>query len=231
MKKIGICDDEPVVHKQVKECIMGENWGEEIEVLSFFSGKDLLGYEGYIDILLLDIVMPEMDGIAVGHMLNKDKRVGKIIMLTGMRERFKEAFEIEAYRFVTKPIVEEELVRAVGDAMRSFIGYSLVEVYHRNKKYYFQQKEIFYISKVQSRTEIVIGKNIFTSPLTLENWQRILDERLFFLVHKSYLVNMSQIDKIDGYKLYLGDEEIVPLAKRKRKLFMQAYMRYDLDFR
>lgn len=112
MIKIGICDDELLIHNQLKKIISDKDFGEKIEIVSFLNGADLLEYEDTIDILLLDIVMPEMDGIDVGRLVNRQKNVSKIIMLTSMRERFKEAFEISAYRFVTKPIAQSELVQA-----------------------------------------------------------------------------------------------------------------------
>jgi len=65
MIKIGICDDELAIHNQVKKYILDKDFGEKIEIVSFLNGADLLEYGDTIDILLLDIVMPEIDGIDV----------------------------------------------------------------------------------------------------------------------------------------------------------------------
>lgn len=230
MIKIGICDDELLIHNQVKKIISDKDFGEKIEIVSFLNGADLLEYAETIDILLLDIVMHEMDGIDVGRLVNKQKNVSKIIMLTSMRERFKEAFEISAYRFVTKPIAQSELVQAIWDAIKTFTGNSIVEVYSNNRKYCFQQKQIVYISKVQSRTEVIIGEKAYQSTYSLEDWEKVLDERIFFRVHKSYIVNFSYIDRIED-KIYLSSEEILPIAKRRKTALMQKYVQYDLEFR
>lgn len=230
MIRIGICDDELSIHNQVKKYILDENFSEKIEIVSFLNGADLLEYEDALDILLLDIVMPEMDGIDVGRLLNRQKNVPKIIMLTSMRERFKEAFEISAYRFVTKPVVQSELIQAIWDAIKTFVGNSTVEVYRDSRKYCFQQKQIVYISKVQSRTEVIIGERAYQSTYSLEDWEEVLDERIFFRVHKSYIVNFFHIDRIED-KIYLSSEEILPVAKRRRTALMQKYIQYDLEFR
>lgn len=230
MIKIGICDDELAIHNQVKKYILDKDFDEKIEIVSFLNGADLLEYGDTIDILLLDIVMPEMDGIDVGRLVSRQKNAPKIIMLTSMRERFKEAFEISAYRFVTKPIVQSELIQAILDAVKTFVGNSIVEVYRDSRKYGFQQKQIVYISKVQSRTEVIIGEKAYQSTYSLEDWEAALDERIFFRVHKSYIVNFSYIDRIED-KIYLTSDEILPVAKRRKNALMQRYIQYDLEFR
>lgn len=230
MLVIGICDDELSIHNQVKQYLSKEDFGEEIKIISFQNGKQLLEYDGRINILLLDIVMPEMDGIDVGRLVNRRKNVEKIIMLTSMVERFREAFEIEAYRFVTKPIMEKELIKTVHEAVRTFAGNSSVEVYSNYAKYNFQQKEIAYISKIQSRTEVIIGEKAYQSPWTMEEWEEVLDKRIFFRIHKSYIANLSYIDRIED-KIYLLSKEVLPIAKRRRSALLQQYIQYDLKFR
>ena len=53
--KLGICDDEAVVHHQVKEYIEGIDFGVSLELVDFYNGKELLESTSQIDILLLDI--------------------------------------------------------------------------------------------------------------------------------------------------------------------------------
>jgi DNA-binding LytR/AlgR family response regulator len=230
MITIGICDDEIIIHEQVKECISGHDFGMQIEITSFKSGEELLEYQQTMDILLLDICMPGLDGIEIGHRLKKNRMIGKIIMLTSMVERFQEAFEIEAYRFVTKPIEEDKLIKAIEDAMATFIGTETIEVFLENVKYSFQQKEIIYISKAGSCTEVIVENTVFHSRLTLAAWETVLDERMFFRVHGSHIVNLSKIDRIED-KVYLESGEILPISKRKRTDLKKHYMQYDLRYR
>jgi DNA-binding LytR/AlgR family response regulator len=231
MIRIGICDDEMIVHDQVKKSICGHDFGIiKIEPISFMNGQELLEYDQTIDILLLDICMPGLDGIEIGQRLKKNRTIGKIIMLTSMVERFQEAFEIEAYRFVTKPIDEDKLIKAIEDAMATFIGTEPIEVFLENVKYSFQQKEICYVSKAGSRTEVVVGSTMFQSELTLGEWNKVLDERMFFQIHKSYIVNLGKIEAVEE-KIRLQSGEKLPVAKRRRTDLMKHYMQYDLRYR
>jgi DNA-binding LytR/AlgR family response regulator len=230
MITIGICDDERAVHEQVKAYLDAHTWENELELIHFYDGQELLSYDNAIDILLLDISMPGPDGIEVGRRLKKSRKAGRIIMLTSMVERFPEAFEIEAYRFVPKPVEEEKLIRAIEDSLATFIGTDIVEVFQGNLKYDFPQKEISYISKVYSRTEVIVGKTAFQSDLTLDEWSGILDARMFFQVHRSYLVNLDKIQHIDE-EIRLESGEKLPVARRRKADLMKCYMQYDLRYR
>lgn len=133
--KLGICDDEAVVHHQVKEYINDIDFGIPLEVTDFYNGEALIESASQIDILLLDICMPGLDGIEVGRKLKGNVNIGKIIMLTSMLERSPEAFEIEAYRFITKPIDRKKLVNVIREAIDTFVGCTQIEVYLDNQKY------------------------------------------------------------------------------------------------
>ena len=77
---------------------------------------------------------------------------------------------------------------------------------------------------------MIIGEKAYQSTYSLEDWEAALDERIFFRVHKSYIVNFSYIDRIED-KIYLTSEEILPVAKRRKNALMQRYIQYDLEFR
>lgn len=66
-------------------------------------------------------------------------------MLTGELERFTEAFEIQAFRFVIKPIEKEKLFKALRDFLKTRIGEKDVTVYWERKKVTLKEKEIYYI--------------------------------------------------------------------------------------
>lgn len=103
---VGICDNEYYVHSAIMEILNANarNMGLRFSFLHFYSAYGLLLSEEVMDCLLLDIDMPGTDGIEAARQLNKRRMLYKIIIITSKTERFKEGFEIGAFRFVTKPI-------------------------------------------------------------------------------------------------------------------------------
>ncbi|NLK76986.1 MAG: response regulator [Clostridiales bacterium] len=105
MIKIGICDDEKIVLSVlgtlVKQSL--EELEEGGKIINFHSGEELLEEVEKLDVLFLDIEMPGLDGIEVGSQIQKRNLDCKVIMATSRQDRFKEAFKINAFRFITKP--------------------------------------------------------------------------------------------------------------------------------
>lgn len=114
---VGICDDEYYVHSIITEILNAnaQNMGLRFSFLHFYSAYEVLSSDKVMDGLLLDIDMPGTDGIEAARQLNRKGMFYKIIIITSKIERFKEGFEIGAFRFVTKPISDRELCKAVGD--------------------------------------------------------------------------------------------------------------------
>ena len=146
----GICDDDEVVHETVENYLKeyAQSKSIQISVISYYSSDELLEKKDYLNMLFLDIEMPGKDGIELGHIL-KEKGVDyKIVMLSGMVDRYKEAFKINAFRFVSKPISKKELFLAIDDVMELMEGTETLIAYKDGNSYSIKQKDIVYIEAV-----------------------------------------------------------------------------------
>lgn len=230
---VGICDDEHYVHDLIDKIMEKYAKEKHIEVFieHFLTAEKLLDCCKELDVLLLDIDMPEMDGIEVGHKLRKRNVDYKIIMLTGREDRFREAFEIEAYRFVTKPIDEEKLFTAIDDVRDNNQLKRKVVVFRDGVRYSIPQKDILYVEANRSYTLVFTTNAEFRSENTLAVWSDLLASNIFFQCHKSFIVNMSKIDTIQDNYILMINEDHVAVSRRLRKAFMNAYMIYDTKWR
>ena len=118
--KVLVADDTPEVIELLKHTLKYENW----EVVEAKNGKEALGMvfaEGP-DIILLDIMMPEMDGYQVVEILRSHRTTKDIpiIMLTakGGKEEKLKGMEIGIDDYITKPFLPEELVARIKMVMR-----------------------------------------------------------------------------------------------------------------
>jgi DNA-binding LytR/AlgR family response regulator len=223
---IGLCDDEKVVHE-----LISAKLEREYDLIHYYSGEELLESEATWDCLLLDIDMPEMDGIEVAKHLRHRHMTCRIIMLTGKTERFKEAFEINAFRFVTKPIDEEELYRAIEDVQRRMLGTEKVKLYREGRAYIIPQKEIDFIMANKYSTIIYTAKYEFRSEKSLAQWIQVLEPKLFFQCHKSYIVNLAQVAELENTYLRIFTGEKVAVSRRKWKELKMKHMDYDVEYR
>lgn len=229
---LGICDDEELIHKRVERILGGYEAGRtcQLELRHFYSGQELLEFEGEMDALLLDIDMPEMDGIEAAHHLNKRGITYKIIMLTSKVERFKETFQIGAFRFVTKPIMEDELFQAIDDVRERMIGRKEMILYSNRAQVSIQQQDILYIMADRTRTIVFTKNTSYQSEQSLEQWEQELEKKMFFRTHRSYIVNLGKIESLDKEAILVSGEKI-PVSKRKRREVEAAYGTYDTRYR
>lgn len=229
---LGICDDEKLIHRRIERILDEYESGRmcQFVFVHFYSARELLTYAGEMDALLLDIDMPEMDGIEAAHQLNKRGISYKIIMLTSKVERFKETFQIGAFRFVTKPIMKDELFQAIDAVQERMLGRKEVALYANRVQVHIQQRDIFYIMADGTQTIVYARNTSYRSEKSLEQWEQELEEKLFFRTHRSYIVNLEKIESIDKDILLVSGEKIL-VSKRKRREVEAAYGTYDTRYR
>ncbi len=230
---VGICDDEYYVHSIIMETLNAnaQNMGLRFSFLHFYSAYGLLSAEETMDCLLLDIDMSVTDGIEAARQLNRRGMLYKIIIITSKTERFKEGFEIGAFRFVTKPISDRELCKAIEDVHKCRIGVDKIQVYRDGISYNIMQKDILFIMANNSSTIVYADNNEFRSGLSLIKWEALLDARLFYKCHKSYLLNLGAISDIKNKYAILKSGDKVEISRRKMKEIFVKYMEYDTKYR
>ena len=169
--RIGICDDTEAIHDQLRKYIK-TNFAEEISFADFMDGRELVEYQGEIDALFLDIDMPRLDGIEAGRILHKRGFSGKIILLTSVKERATEGYEIGVYRYLPKPIEEKKLVKIIQEVQECFAGMELVEISAEGEKYQIHQRNISYIARLphSSQTEVIVG-NFTVKEVSVNGWR------------------------------------------------------------
>lgn len=230
---IGVCEDEKCVHDIVNNLLdrYANMRNIEYEVIPFFSGMELLEFTQEMDLLFLDIAMPGLDGIETARKLNVRGISYKIVLLTGKTEYLKEGYKVGAFRFVTKPIAEQEFFEAVDDVRACMLGREEITVYRDRIPYRVQQKDILYIASDRNQTIICTKSCSYRSEKSLKEWLTEMDDRVFVQCHRSYLVNLSKIDRMENELLYLYGEYKVPLSKRQRRKVEEAFMIFDTRYR
>lgn len=225
--KIGICEDEPVIAEKLKkitaECL--EEMKQEAEIRIFLSGEELLEEAGQLDVVFLDIWLEGMNGYEAGRQIRRKNPDCRILMETGDGEHFEEAFEIGALRYIRKPFEKEKIFEALEKVTGSFLGMQKMELYKNRNRFEIEQRRIKYIRAYNGYTEYYVGQDVFRRELSLNEVEAELDGRLFYKVHRQYIVNMGELIRKPNGKIYINGTEI-PLARRKRSEFEKAYINY-----
>lgn len=229
---IGICDDQPIVLHELEQIITEslKQWNCQWELRSFLSGQNMLEQADELTIAFLDIDMPAMDGIELGRRIKEINSECHIIMATGRVERFKEAFMIQAFRFITKPFQVEEIREALSAIQENEVSDYAIELYYQRNKVAIPQKDIQYIEAYDGYAELLVGFQRFRKDCSLDELEQELDARFFVRISRKNIVNLRWVKAYKKDKIQIR-EEYFTISRRRRKEFEAKYIEYDLRYK
>jgi len=230
--RIAACDDNELVALDLKKMIIAVGKDEKIEINEvdvFISGKSLIEKINLYDVVFLDIEMPEMNGIDLGKKINVLNPNCKIIIATGNVSYFKEAFQIKALRYITKPFHQEEIAEALNCIADREIGSELQEVFLDRNKYLVKQIDIQYIKAFNGYTEYYVSNQLFRKDMSLNEAEKILDGEIFYKINRQFIINLRWIkDYVD--EMIFFDDFKLKLSRRRRKEFLKKYIDFDIKY-
>ncbi len=229
--KIAICDDAETDRDHLSALARqwAERAGHQLQLSAFPSAESFLfqyAEEKDFQILLLDIEMEAMDGVAMARKLRRENDTIQIVFVTGYSDYISEGYEVEALHYLLKPVKEEKLFAVLDRA---------AEKLHRNEKVLNLENggelirvpvyEIRYID-VQGNYVTIHGKEDYVVRKTLGELAELLaaDER-FCRVGRSAMVNLSCICKVTKKDIYLNDGSVIPLPRGAYEKVNQAIIR------
>lgn len=163
--------------------------------------------ENKVDIVFLDINMPELDGISLGKILTKLNPNIKIIFITAYRDYAAEAFEIKAFDYLLKPYSEKRITEVLNNLTMIKDNSPTKEVEKINKVTVFLDEkmvvlsldEIYYIEVSEKESLVYTQNEIYTSKLKISKWEEILPKNKFYRTHRAYIVNLDKIKEVEPW--------------------------------
>ena len=122
MIKIAVCDDDRTVRESIVKALRRyERENEmEFEVLEYAAADTMLiSYPADLDLILLDIYMPGIDGMDAAKAIRQFDQDVCIIFITTMYQRAIEGYKVRAFGFIRKPVSYEEFSHEIGDAVKN----------------------------------------------------------------------------------------------------------------
>jgi two-component system response regulator AlgR len=213
--KILIADDEPLARSRLRRII--EDMGQHDIVGEATNGKDVLIQSGDLkpDLILLDIRMPQMDGLEAALHLSNLENPPAIIFTTAFSEHALAAFGSNAVDYVLKPIRRERLEQAISKA-RKINRAQLVEMGQNDETDHSRThisaqisgnirlvpiEDIFYFQAEQKYTTVRYQDGEVLIDESLKSLEEEFGDR-FVRIHRNALVATAYLDALE--KLHSG---------------------------
>lgn len=216
--KCLIVDDEPLA-QDVIESYIEKTPGLDLVGKcknAFEAGAALK--ENQVDLMFLDIQMPDITGTEFIAGLKKKPMV---IFTTAYSEYAVDGFELDAIDYLLKPISPDRFLKAVNKAQELFNlkkGGTAIPRQEEEKDFMFVKSEyqsvkinfadILYIEGLKDYVKIFTTKGMVLTLITLKGITEKLPIKQFMRVHRSYIVSLGAIEKIERHRIIIGDKRI-----------------------
>ena len=228
--KCVIVDDEPLALSVLERYInqipfldLIEKFTNSVKAYKYLS-------ENEIDLLFVDIQMPDLTGF---ELVNKLEKKPVFIFTTAYGEYALEGFKADALDYLLKPIDLPEFTRAVNKAKEWLeIRNEKNSRVEATKEFLFIKSEykiirinfseITYIQGMSEYVKIhLTNRKPIMSLISLKSLETQLPAALFMRVHKSYIVNLQKINMIERNEIVYDDGTIIPISAQYKAVFQE----------
>ncbi len=221
-----IVDDELMARKAL-EHLCTKNDSIDL-VHSCESAIEALEYleKNEIDLLFLDVNMPELSGF---DLLDRLPVLPQVILTTGNKEYAFEAFEYDVTDFLKKPITQSRFARAVDKAISKESNLTAVKRSSESEEIYIKAdgklvripySELFYFENVGDYIKVVSTLGTHVVHGTLKSMDNKITHPRLLKVHRSYIVNLSKIKDIEDNTLLI-EKKVIPISRAHKSMLMK----------
>ncbi len=219
-------DDEPPALEVLKKYIqsvqtleLAGTCADAIEAINFLQKRT-------VDILFLDIKMPELMGTDLVKTLKNPPRV---IFTTAYRKFAVEGFELDAVDYLLKPVSFERFLRAVNKAMDQSRQTTPVKepeaisttagnsIYFRSdrKMVKVDLDDILYVESLKDYIRVVTKNKTILTKHAISSLEENLPRSKFVRIHRSFIVALNKIDSYSSELVEIGKQEL-PISRMYR---------------
>ena len=234
--KIGICDDEACFIERTRDLL--EQWGQQnniaMTVLQFSNGDDLIQAQQTVcmDLILLDVIMPLLNGMDTARELRAKNQKVPIIFLTSSRDFAVDSYDVRAFHYLIKPVADSAFFKVMDDFYASL---------DKKKETFFARiagggcnitLEDAELLEAQNKEVVVYlsnGTQIEIRELFSECADIFTPDKGFFRCHRSYIVNMRYIEQFTKTQIITKSGIAIPVSRSNYVAFKETYFAYMFE--
>ncbi len=228
--RCAVCDDNTLVADSLKEVIANAFWreGYKAQLSVYTSGVKLLQAirSGILalDVLFLDLEMPDLSGLDIGKLLKSQYPTLIIIVISNRSDYAFEAYKIQPFRFIRKSHIKQEIPEAIHSLIQSLEVHSEPILLSRyGDEYKLNPEKIIYIESHDKHLHIHYGNELVTIRYKLSGIEEQLRGMGFIRIHKGILVNSRYIFSIKGSEAILDNNARLPISRQRLVTVKRAF--------
>lgn len=229
--RIGVVEDDPASCQLVLDYLnryQNEN-NEQFTVSVFDDGARIVEkYTPSYDILLLDIEMKEMDGMAAARRIRERDEKVVIVFITAAPQYAISGYEVRALSYLLKPVpwfaFSQELKKSIDMVRRSESNSMLIETSGGQMR--LDLSDILYFESIRHTIVIHTLEGKLSINGTLKDMETKLSDYSFFRSNSCYLVNLKHISGVVDQDCVMSNGEKLRVSRPRKKAFLTALTNY-----
>ncbi len=229
--RIGVVEDDPASCQLVLDYLnryQNEN-NEQFTVSVFDDGARIVEkYTPSYDILLLDIEMKEMDGMAAARRIRERDEKVVIVFITAAPQYAISGYEVRALSYLLKPVpwfaFSQELKKSIDMVRRSESNSMLIETSGGQMR--LDLSDILYFESIRHTIVIHTLEGKLSINGTLKDMETKLTDYSFFRSNSCYLVNLKHISGVVDQDCVMSNGEKLRVSRPRKKAFLTALTNY-----
>lgn len=229
--KILVCDDEKIITEQIEKIILERFPGYSVSCTYSMEAALELCSSDCFDVVFLDIVLEDENGIDIGLYLSRKMPDSKIIFISGYQDKVSEIFfSLSPFGFIDKPINPDMLCKYLARAMDEKEKLEAYFTYtEKGQERKLRYSDICYVES--SREKILVN----TTDSSFHVWKKISEVEdkfpdYFVRCHKSYLVNMRYVVGVEKQAFRLMNGKEIGISRSKKNETEMKYFKFKGGF-
>ena len=226
--RIAVCDDEELFRIEFKSVLDKVLINAEYDIDTFSGGSSL--YEAFLknpfDLVFLDIEMPGIDGITLAKRLRAVSENVQIVFLTSHIEYALEGYEVNALRYLVKPVDMNKLSEVLKYIQDKKNNSRQIMIKQEGEDIVIDISDVIYIESLDKNVRIVTSKSEYITRYNISDYEEELKNSGFFRSHRSYLISLSKVKKIVKNDVVMDGDISLPVSRSNVKALKEALYAY-----
>lgn len=229
----SICDDNIEHIAEIDNTIHQLSGNHNIKVDSYITASELLASlekaksckEALPNFVLVDIELPDIDGIELGKKIKELYPEVCLVFVTSYVEYAVKGYEAKADRYLLKPIKLEDMEGLVQKLQQEQTKVKRIILKDKEQEHLIFIKDIMYISAEDKYTVLYTEGKRFLDYKSLNDYEKLLEDYGFYRIHRKYIINMYHHKSLSKGFVTLSDDTILPLSRRKEAQYREKLLK------
>ena len=226
--RIAVCDDEELFGIEFKSVLDKVLINAEYDIDTFSGGSSL--YEAFLknpfDLVFLDIEMPGIDGITLAKRLRAVSENVQIVFLTSHIEYALEGYEVNALRYLVKPVDMNKLSEVLKYIQDKKNNSRQIMIKQEGEDIVIDISDIIYMESMDKNVRIVTSKSEYITRYNISDYEEELKNSGFLRIHRGYLISLSKVKKIVKNDVVMDGDISLPVSRSNIKTLKDALYAY-----